>query len=70
MIWPQGIGLVRCPGLLARLQPVLFHRLLNALSSFLACLCARGREITVLRSVQIGPGVQRRHIFRRIVLVG
>jgi hypothetical protein len=38
-------------------QPLLFNGLFRALPGFLANLCARGREVAVLATVQISPGI-------------
>jgi hypothetical protein len=55
------------------LQPspflLIFNRLLHAQTRFFAGLCPGSRKIPVLRSVQVRPGIESRHILWRLVLV-
>jgi len=46
-----------------------FQRLLNAQPDLFPRLCPRCGKVTVFCAVQIGPGIKRRDIFRRLILV-
>ena len=52
-----------------RLLPLFVGRLLNLQAHFLPVLRPRGGEIPVLRTMQIGPRIQTRHILWRFIRV-
>ena len=46
-----------------------FYRLLHAQPRLFPCLRTRRRKVSVFCTVQIGPGIKRCHVFRRLILV-
>ncbi len=54
---------------LLRPRLLFVYRLLHAQPRLLPRLRPRRRKIAILGAVQIGPGIERRHIFRRLILV-
>jgi hypothetical protein len=54
---------------LLRFTLLIFNCLQNTQASLFARLGARRREVAILGSVKICPGIECRHIFRRLILV-
>ena len=52
-----------CFGFCLRKKRLFPNLLGRTMSQLRAVLAARGREVTILRSMQIGPGVKNSHIF-------
>ena len=46
-----------------------FYRLLHTQPRFFPCLRTRRRKVSIFCTVQIGPGIKRCHVFRRLILV-
>ena len=65
-----GLGNAQCFGFLTCPQLLLFHGFFNALPGLLARLRTRRRKVAVFGAVQVRPGVERRHVFRRLIWVG
>ncbi len=58
------VSVLNCPGLL------FINGLLHAQASLFPGLRPRSREITIFCAMEIGPGIERRHVFWGLILVG
>jgi len=58
------VSVLNCPGLL------FIDGLLHAQASLFPGLRPRSREITIFCAMEIGPGIERRHVFWGLILVG
>jgi hypothetical protein len=72
--WGLGFQVLNFQGglssaLLQRARLFFFHGLQHTLTRFFTRLCSRRRKVTIFGAMQVGPGIKRRYIFRRLILV-